>query len=86
MRVTMYSSSGCHLCDAAGDVIRRVRNRRGFEFEVVMIDGDPDLEARFRSEIPVVHINGRFAFRYRVDAIELVREIEGARIGGSWNT
>lgn len=84
VRVTLYSSPACHLCDAAADVIRHVRQRHSFELDVVDIDGDPELETRFRSEIPVVHVNGRFAFRYRVDADELRARI--AQAERSWNT
>ncbi len=78
VRVTLYSSPACHLCDAAADVIRRVRDRHPFDLDVVDIDGNEELEKRFRPEIPVVHVNGRFAFRYRVDADELRAGIEQA--------
>ncbi len=35
------------------------------------IDGDPELEARYRVLIPVVEIDGEQAFTYFVDADEL---------------
>lgn len=76
VRVTLYSGAGCHLCDAARDVIQGVLRRHRFDFEVVTIDGNDELEARFRQDLPVVHIDDRLAFRYRVDADELVAKIE----------
>jgi len=84
LRVTLYSSRGCHLCDAAADVIRRVRERHAFQLDVIDIDGDVELEERFRPQIPVVHVNGVFAFRYRVDAEELLAKLDEAN--RSWNT
>jgi hypothetical protein len=72
----MYSRPGCHLCETAGEVIRHAQARLAFEFRVVDIGGDRDLEARFGSDIPVVHVNGRPAFKYRVESAELEREIE----------
>jgi glutaredoxin len=76
VQVKLYSGEGCHLCDSARDVIQGVRRRHRFDFEIVTIDGNGELEARFRKDIPVVHIDDRFAFRYRVDAGELLAKIE----------
>lgn len=50
-----------------------------FDLDVVDIDGDAGLVARYRTEIPVVLIDGAPAFRYRVDADELrARLLAGA--------
>lgn len=68
VRVEMFSRPGCHLCDSATEVVRRVRERRDFQFEVMNIEDDPALESRYGSLIPVIHINGNPAFTYRVDA------------------
>jgi hypothetical protein len=38
----------------------------GFELEEVVIDGDEQLEARYRESIPVVEIDGERAFTYFV--------------------
>jgi hypothetical protein len=47
---------------------------------VVSIDGDVELEARYRELIPVVEIDGRQAFTYFVDPYAL-RERLAARAG-----
>ena len=44
-----------------------MRDRAPFELEVVPIDGDLGLEARYRSLLPVVEIDGEQAFTYFVD-------------------
>jgi hypothetical protein len=46
--------------------VLELRDDLGFEFEEVAIDGDPDLEARYRELIPVVEIDGKRAFVYFV--------------------
>ena len=43
----------------------------GFELEEVAIDGDEELEARYRELIPVVEIDGRREFVYFVDSAAL---------------
>jgi hypothetical protein len=48
-----------------------VRGELDFELEVVDIDGDPELEARYRVLIPVVEIDGEPAFTWFVDPEEL---------------
>ncbi len=42
----------------------------------VDIDGDPDLEAQFGIEVPVLFVNGRKAFKYRCTSRELLRRLE----------
>ena len=48
----------------------------GFELEEVRIDGDPDLEERYREQIPVVEIDGRQEFVYFVQPDALRKKLE----------
>ena len=43
-----------------------MRAEREFDLRVVGIEGDPELEARYREWLPVVEIDGRRAFVYYV--------------------
>ncbi len=45
-----------------------LRDELGFELEEILIDGDPELEARYRELLPVVEIDGEQAFVYFVPA------------------
>ena len=72
----MFSRPGCHLCDEARAVISRVQTRYAFDFKVVNIAGDSELEARYGDEIPVIRINGNKAFKYRVDPVDFERKVE----------
>ncbi len=62
-RVVIFVATGCHLCDAATDVVREVC---GDAFELVDITGDPALESAYRARIPVVEVEGVEHFTYFV--------------------
>ncbi len=66
-RVTLYTRSGCHLCDTAKEQLQRARRGAAFELEEIDIDSDPELHALYNEEVPVIAINGKKAFKYNVD-------------------
>ena len=70
-RLMLYSRPGCHLCDEMKAVVEPVARQLGWIIEEIDISGDAALEAQFGSEIPVLFVNGRKAFKYRVSAGEL---------------
>ena len=53
-----------------------MRAERDFDLRVVEIDGDPELESRYREWLPVVEIDGRRAFVYHVQARDLRRRLD----------
>ena len=55
-----------------------LRDELGFELEEITIDGDPELEARYRELIPVVEIDGKQAFVYFVQPEALRRKLAQA--------
>ena len=55
--ITVYTRRGCHLCDDAIAVVRRVAAGRA-EIELVDIDGDPSLFERYTVRVPVVAVDG----------------------------
>jgi hypothetical protein len=82
LTVVLYTRAGCHLCDKALLVLEEVQRTRPFELRVVDIDAElrPG-DARFSTytlEVPVVEVNGRKAFKYRVDPEALERTLERA--------
>ncbi len=74
-RVTLYSRPGCHLCDDARAVIAAVCAELGEEFAEISIDGDPELQRRFRDEIPVTLVDGKQHDFWRVDPVRLRRAL-----------
>jgi len=73
----LYSKPDCSLCDEMKVVIEEVRGDRACTLEVVDIETDPALMARYGHEIPVLLIDGRKAFKYRTDARALRRRLGG---------
>ena len=76
----LYSRPGCHLCDEMKEVVERVARRVPVALAEIDISTDPDLEARYGVEIPVLMVDGRKAAKYRVTEDELMR-IVTARAG-----
>jgi len=67
----LYTASGCSLCTRALEVVQDAQAEAEFELEVVSIDGDPGLEARYRELLPVVEIDGERVFTYFVEPAAL---------------
>jgi glutaredoxin len=65
--VVVYTAEGCSLCDSALDVVRAAQQELAFRLRVVDIEGEPELEARYRERIPVVEIDGHAVFEYFVE-------------------
>jgi hypothetical protein len=66
-RVVLYTAEACGLCTRALEVVREIQGEASFELEIVSIDGNPDLEARYREHLPVLEIDGEPAFTYFVE-------------------
>lgn len=83
------SRSKCSLCKDATDIISRVNAEIPFQYKVVDIGSSEDLVRRYREDIPTVFINGKKAFKYKVDEVEfrkrVRKEIIKAGIMKLWN-
>jgi hypothetical protein len=71
--VTIYSRPHCHLCDEMKALVARVARSLPMTITHVDISGDPDLEARYGIEVPVLVVEGKKAAKYRVTEEELAR-------------
>jgi len=78
-RVSVFHAADCHLCERALAKVRALRDELGFELDEVAIDGDPELEARYRKLIPVVEIDGERAFTYYVHEEAFRRRLDRAQ-------
>jgi len=56
LEVTLFRKRGCGLCDQAEIALARVAKRVQFRLNPVDIDTDPELQARYFLEVPVVAI------------------------------
>ncbi len=71
--VTLYSRSGCHLCEVAKLQLRALQRTFSFTLEEINIESDPELERRFLIEIPVVAVSGEVVTQESIDLAK-VRE------------
>ena len=67
----IYTRRECGLCDEAKEAIAPVARRRGLDVQLIDVDGDPKLAELYGMEVPVVMVNGRKAFKFRVDPKQL---------------
>ena len=75
--IILYSRPGCHLCDEMKAVVNRVARRTPIVLTEIDITGDPDLEARYGTEIPVLMLEGKKVAKYRVTEEALRRILAG---------
>jgi hypothetical protein len=78
IRVRVLMATGCHLCPPGVEAARRACAARGAELAVVDIDGDLELERRYREAIPVVEVEGREVGRFAVDESAIAAAIDAA--------
>jgi hypothetical protein len=78
-RLVLYGKPECHLCDEMKAVVDEVGREIAFTLEVVDVNGDPALLGRYGHEVPVLTIDGRKAFKFRVDAQALRRRLRHER-------
>lgn len=78
--VVVYSKPDCHLCEELKAELQKLQKRYSFEWREVNILEDPEAFEKFKEEIPVVFINGKKAFKFRLDQKQFLRRLE--RSGG----
>jgi glutaredoxin len=76
LTLTVYTRPGCHLCDEMKAIVDRVARGGPYTIDSIDISNDPELEARYGTEIPVLMVNGRKAAKYRIAEDELRRILE----------
>jgi glutaredoxin len=80
--VVVYSRKGCHLCDVVTQTLAELQSEAEFRWSVVDIDATPELRQKFNDEVPVVFIDGRRAFKYRMDRGQFLRALAGRDVSG----
>jgi len=73
--VVLYSRKGCHLCEIVKESLSKLSRQGRFQWREIDVNSDSELRRRFSDEVPVVFINGRKAFKYRMDEREFLRKL-----------
>ena len=74
--VTVYSRSGCHLCEIAIDRINSVKKDYEFSLEILLIDNNNELEKEFGEQVPVIMIDNTIHDYWRVDLERFTQAIK----------
>ena len=75
-RLLLYSRSDCCLCDEMKTIIGQIAKRTSLVVEEIDVDSSADLREKYGEEVPVLFINGRKAFKYRLTAKELANRLK----------
>ena len=73
--VVVYSRKGCHLCEIVKESLVKLQKRGGFTWREIDVDSTSEIRRRYTDEVPVVFINGRKAFKYRMDEQDFLRKL-----------
>jgi glutaredoxin len=76
--IRLYTRKDCCLCDEMKAAVRAVAEKIPLQIEEIDIDSAPELKERYGGEVPVLFIDGRKAFKYRVTAAELEKKLNRA--------
>ncbi|HKE65964.1 MAG TPA: glutaredoxin family protein [Micromonosporaceae bacterium] len=75
-RITLFTRTGCHLCDVAKQALDRVAAASGAQWVEVNVDGNVELEREYGERLPVVLLDGREHGYFRVEEDRLLRDLE----------
>ena len=83
--VVLYTRDGCSLCRTAKEILLAVRREVDFDFREIDIGWSGELYEDYKHDIPVIEVDGKRAFKYRVDRAALKQRLleeSGARCKG----
>ncbi len=72
VEVTVYTREDCHLCAEAIETVEGVAEEVGPTVDLTLVDVDEaGLVEEYGERVPYVLVDGRPAFKYRVDPDDL---------------
>jgi len=79
-KLTLYTRKDCCLCDEMKAVVRAVSAKIPLDLEEIDVDGAAELAEKLGDQVPVLFIDGRKAFKYRVTEKELRSRLTPRRV------
>jgi hypothetical protein len=76
-RITLIGKAGCHLCDAAREIVAKVAADLGVGWVEYDINEDPKLKEDYWDLIPVTLVDGRRHDFWKVDEARLRAALGG---------
>lgn len=77
----VYGRQWCHLCEEMLAALAPIAAAFGAQVDVIDIDADPQLEARYDELVPVLMLDGVELSRYRLDEPRVRAALDARRAG-----
>jgi glutaredoxin len=78
--LVLYTRKDCGLCEEMKQVIGQLATQLPLNVQELDIDSSAELQKQFGNEVPVLFINGRKTFKYRVTTKELEKTLKKQKI------
>ena len=75
VRLTLFGRTYCHLCDDMAAALAPIVARTDASVEIVDVDSDPALEARFGDRVPVLFAGADELCHYFLDGDRVKRAL-----------
>ncbi len=81
--VQLYTKEGCTLCDKVSDVLRSIQTDHPHSLEAIDITDNDKTDAwdKYKWDIPVLHINGNYWTKHRLEVVEAQDALTKAQDG-----
>jgi glutaredoxin len=76
LQLQIYTRKDCCLCEEMKSVIHEAKAPFPITLDEIDVDSSAELQVLYGDEVPVLFINGRKAFKYRVTARELQKRFK----------
>jgi glutaredoxin len=74
-QVTLVTRAGCHLCESAEQLLRRLSAELGFGYREVDVDSSQVLRDEYSDRVPVILLDGKEHGYWRVEEPRLRRAL-----------
>ncbi len=74
-RVLLYKKENCRLCDEAETILEKLKKEKRFFLERITLEDNTDIFERFGNKVPVVFINDRVVFEFKLDEQAFLRKL-----------
>ena len=76
IQIEILTKNDCCLCEDAKEIVERVLPAFPVTLKMIDIESNSDLFEKYKEKIPVVRINGKENFVYKVNEITLRKKLE----------
>ncbi len=74
--IEIYTKDDCHLCKSAKNILNKVAIDYPLKITEIDITGDENIYNEFKESIPVIFINKKREFIYKVHEITLRKKLD----------